>query len=66
MSIQESAHNRLVRGWHAIRPDHHMIHDNLIPTMFRRKANGIIRGRRPVENDLACKNKYSSKSNQLR
>ena len=31
-----------------------MIHDHLTPTMFRRKANGIIRGRRPVENDLAC------------
>ena len=27
----------------------------LILTMFSRKANGIIRGRSPVENDFACK-----------
>lgn len=66
MSIWESAHSSLVRGRHAIQPDHHMINDNLIPTMFRRKASGIIRGRRPVENDLACQRKYSSKSYQLR
>ena len=36
-------------------------HLELFPTMFRRKANGIIKGRNPVENDFAFGKKYHSK-----